>query len=238
MILKINEKKLAEMGAVLRGVVSLHNDSYLEPPFVFAGNIAPTHYLNIGAFSYTQGGAFVNCEIGRYCSFAEEIVIGATKHPTDWLSTAPFQYREDPWGWFSYGKSHQLTTKHKRIISSFDNSPKTIIGNDVWIGRKAIIMPGIKVGNGAIIGAGAVVTKDVPDYAVVAGVPAKIIKYRFPEIIINELLSIEWWRYGIWDLEGIDFSNIIEAIHSIKNIKDKVTPYSPQILDITSFRME
>ncbi|WP_066801867.1 CatB-related O-acetyltransferase [Moraxella oblonga] len=238
MILKINEKKLAEMGAVLRGVSNLHSQSYLEPPFVFAGNIAPTHYLSIGAFSYTQGGSFVNSEIGRYCSFAEEIVVGATKHPTDWLSTAPFQYREDPWGWFSYAKSHQLTTKYKRAILSFDNSPKTIIGNDVWIGRKAIIMPGIKVGNGAIIGAGAVVTKNVPDYAIVAGVPAKIIKYRFPEIIIDELLSIKWWQYGIWDLENIDFSNILEAIHNIKNMKNEITPYSPQALDITSFKTE
>lgn len=199
MLIKPNLEKLSQNGAVLRGVSVIDTNSQLEPPFVFAGNIAPLNYLSIGAFSYTQGGAFVNCQIGRYCSFAEEIVIGATKHPVDWLSTAPFQYREDPWGWFSYGVSKKFTDRSGRRVLTFDNSPKTIIGHDVWIGRKAIIMPGVKVGNGAIIGAGAVVTKDVPDYAIVAGVPAKIIKYRFPDLI-NYLYNGGNMAFGIFKI--------------------------------------
>jgi len=70
---------------------------------------------------------------------------------------------------------------------------KVIIENDVWIGANSVIMPGVKVGNGAIIGANAVVTKDVPDYAIVGGVPAKIIKYRFDEKTISSLLELKWW---------------------------------------------
>lgn len=181
---------------------------------------------------------FINCQIGRYCSFAEEIVIGATKHPVDWLSTAPFQYRQDPWGWFSCGVSKKFTDRSDRKILTFDNSPKTVIGHDVWIGRKAIIMPGVKVGNGAIVGAGAVVTKDVPDYAIVAGVPAKIIKYRFPDLIIQELLSVKWWQYGLWDLQNIDFENIFQAINEIKNMQLNIQPYTPGLLDVHLFEME
>ena len=71
---------------------------------------------------------------------------------------------------------------------------KVIIKNDVWIGANSVIMPNITIGNGAIIGAGAVVTKDVPDYAIVAGVPAKIIKYRFSQDIIDRLLILQWWN--------------------------------------------
>lgn len=121
---------------------------------------------------------------------------------------------------------------------TFDNSPKTVIGHDVWIGRKAIIMPGVKVGNGAIVGAGAVVTKDVPDYAIVAGVPAKIIKYRFPDLIIQELLSVKWWQYGLWDLQNIDFENIFQAINEIKNMQLNIQPYTPGLLDVHLFEME
>lgn len=165
-------------------------------------------------------------------------MIGATKHPVDWLSTAPFQYRQDPWGWFSYGVSKKLTDRSDRKVLTFDNSPKTVIGNDVWIGRKAIIMPGVKVGNGAIVGAGAVVTKDVPDYAIVAGVPERIIKFRFPDLIIRELLSVQWWQYGIWDLQDIDFSNILQAICEIKNMQFNIQPYTPDLLDMNLFKME
>jgi serine acetyltransferase len=70
---------------------------------------------------------------------------------------------------------------------------EVVIGNDVWVGAGAVILPGIKIGHGAIIGAGAVVTKDVPDYAIVTGVPAKILRYRFDEAIIDRLLKLQWW---------------------------------------------
>jgi virginiamycin A acetyltransferase len=94
----------------------------------------------------------------------------------------------------------------------------TIVGNDVWFGRECMILPGIKIGDGAVIAAGAVVVQDVPPYAVVGGNPAKIIKYRFSEEIIEELLKIQWWN---WDLDKIAkyhtflMGNDIEQLRSI-----------------------
>lgn len=138
----------------------------------------------IGRYTYTcYDDEIVNCEIGQFCSISDEVVIGGAEHPINWVSTSPvFQ-----------------NVKHsgpKRKFSEFDfeGIKKTVIGNDVWIGRRAIIKAGVTVGDGAVIGSGSVVTKDVPPYAIVGGVPAKILKYRFDEDTKKELIQGEWWN--------------------------------------------
>lgn len=138
----------------------------------------------IGRYTYTcYDDEIVNCEIGQFCSISDEVVIGGAEHPIAWVSTSPvFQ-----------------NVKHsgpKRKFSEFDfeGIKKTVIGNDVWIGRRAIIKAGVTVGDGVVIGSGSVVTKDIPPYAIVGGVPAKILKYRFGEETIKELLQSEWWN--------------------------------------------
>jgi acetyltransferase-like isoleucine patch superfamily enzyme len=120
-----------------------------------------------------------HCEIGKYCAISWDATINAVNHPLDSLTVNAFPYVPYVGGFVS-----ERTQNYKKVI----------IKNDVWIGANSVIMPGITIGNGAIIGAGAVVTKDVPDYAVVAGVPAKVIKYRFDEKTISKLLELEWWN--------------------------------------------
>ena len=99
------------------------------------------------------------------------------------VTTHPISY--DP----SFGMAKEYNKEARALVK------QSIIGNDVWIGTNAILFPGIKIGNGAIIGAGAVVNKDVPDYAIVAGIPAKIIRYRFDNEIIEGLNQIKWWEW-------------------------------------------
>ena len=122
-----------------------------------------------------------NCTIGKFCSIAPNVKAGFGIHPTQYISTSPVFYSENnPFGFC--------------IDKKFFKEYKSIqIGNDVWIGMNAIILDGVKIGNGSIIGAGAVVTKDVPDYAIVGGVPAKIIKYRFSQKKIEQLKKLQWW---------------------------------------------
>ncbi len=127
----------------------------------------------------------VNADVGRFCSIATDVNIGLAEHTIKFLSTSPI-FTE------SHNALRESWTKENIVIPT----KRTYIGNDVWIGFRALIKGGIRIGDGAIIGAGAVVTKDVPDYAIVAGVPAKIIRYRFNPDIIEHLKTLNWWNYN------------------------------------------
>jgi virginiamycin A acetyltransferase len=149
------------------------------------------HKIDIGMYSYggcfTQGCVPAETRIGRYCSFASEFTILNGNHPARFKSLHPFFYNPR----LGY-VTELLITRSKLLIE-----------NDVWVGHGAIILPSVtRIENGAIIGAGSVVTKNVPPYAVVAGNPAKIIKYRFDQETINELQKAQWWNKNIEDIEN------------------------------------
>jgi acetyltransferase-like isoleucine patch superfamily enzyme len=146
------------------------------------------HQIVIGMYSY---GCFnPNCinaytQIGRYCSFAEGVCIFNGNHPLNYQSLHPFFYNPK----LRYVKEEKIVRRHIEI------------GHDVWVGRNAIITPSVtNIGNGAVIGAGAVVTKDVPDFAVVVGNPARVIKYRFEPETIDAMNRSQWWLKDIEEL--------------------------------------
>ena len=163
---------------------------------------------SVGKCSYLGYDAeIVNCEIGAYCSIAGNVHIGGAEHPIDWVSTSPvFQ-----------DVKHSGPTKRfcKKKLPEYKT---TIIGNDVWIGYGAAIKQGVKVGDGAVIATGAVVTKDVAPYSIVGGCPAKHIKFRFSEDIINDLLAIKWWNLSDDELSSVAeyIDNPIEFIDKLK----------------------
>ena len=139
---------------------------------------------NIHAFTYISPCTeIVYANIGKFCSIGPECIIGLPSHSFNNISTSPI--------FTSKNNSTKYQWTHKNTYNEFK---QINICNDVWIGSRVIVMGGVKIGNGAIIGAGAIVTKDVPDYTVVAGIPAKIIKYRFSKEIIDLLLKIKWWN--------------------------------------------
>jgi virginiamycin A acetyltransferase len=126
--------------------------------------------------------------IGKYCSIAAEtrFIMNGGNHPTTWLTTYPFPI---------FGEGWELDPP-----PSWPVRGDTVVGNDVWIGYGATIMPGVRIGDGAIIAAAAVVTKDVPPYAIVGGNPGTTLRYRFDEGTIARLLQIRWWD---WDLAKV-----------------------------------
>ena len=163
-------------------------------------------YFGLGCFSYVA-----NSKIGRYCTFGARVSIGAFSHPTDWLSIHEFQYRDTA---NIYGSSIL-----PRGINIAPVSATTNIGNDVWVGDNASVKTGVKVGHGAIVGLGAVVVRDVPPYAIVGGNPARVLRYRFGENVVENLLALAWWELTMEELAGIDFCNIDEAISRVSEIR-------------------
>ena len=118
--------------------------------------------------------------------------------------------------------------RKERIKNSNGKKQTLIIGNDVWIGDGAKILQGVTVGDGAVIGAGAVVTKDVPAYAIVGGVPAEVIRFRFSKEHIDSLLDISWWNYKPNILEGINLLNIDECIKNLRERIENFEEYKPK----------
>lgn len=138
---------------------------------------------SIGDYSYTASNTKIHfTHIGRFCSIGWNVSIGGHEHPINRISSHGF----------SYQPIYNIAEKNTGKIST---RRTTYIGNDVWIGCNAYIKAGVRVGDGAVVGASAVVTKDVPSYAVVAGNPAQVIKYRFSDDIIKELDTIKWWDW-------------------------------------------
>lgn len=145
--------------------------------------------VEMARYSYVGTNTIVaDTKIGAFCSIGSSCSIGGGVHPIDRVSTSPV----------FYDLSNPL--REKKYISAdlrkAAKQPQTIIGNDVWIGENVFVSAGVNIGDGAVIGAHAVVTHDVPPYAIVAGVPAKILRYRFDEATIKELLASKWWEWS------------------------------------------
>ncbi|MDE1896037.1 MAG: CatB-related O-acetyltransferase [Rhodospirillales bacterium] len=159
-----------------------------------------------------------NLHIGRYCSIAEEVLIfPGGNHRSDWVTTYPFSHIN---GWEA---AHQIK-----------GHPSTrgdiIIGNDVWVGFGSLILSGVTIGDGAVIGARSVVTKSVPPYAIVAGNPAKIMRYRFSKRAVKRLLEMQWWN---WPHEKVEVATLKLLSRDVEGFLET---YSTQQPITTRFR--
>ena len=177
---------------------------------------------NMGAFSYTNSVLDHGVTIGRYCSIGKMLKIFGAEDFPDWISTSPQFYKKD------FNSLEDISS-----ISHIErNKNNVIIGNDVWIGDNVTLKQNIKIGNGAIIAANAVVTKDVPDFAIVGGVPAKLIRYRFSPEIFDKINQLQWWQFDIQDLKGLKADNPVEFLNDleIKINKGLLKKYIPSLI--------
>ena len=177
----------------------------------------------VGRYSYIgQGTVFGDVRIGRYCSIASGFTIIYGNHPLNHLTTHPFTYSNEIFG--SHEEYRNIDFKMARPEP--EPIEPLLIGNDVWIGHRAIILGKARsIGNGAVIGAGAVVTHDVPPYAVVGGNPARIIKYRFDEETICALEALKWWDLPLSQIRHLDFSDIHACVNELTRMRTGSKPH-------------
>ena len=168
-------KNVVKDPAITVGDFTIYND-FVNDPRCFEKNNVLYHYpVNHDRLA-----------IGKYCSIAcgVRFLFNSANHALKSLSTYAFPIFYEEWG-LDVGN----------VAEAWDNKGDIVVGNDVWIGYEAVVMAGVTIGDGAIIGSRAVVTRDVPPYAIVGGVPAKLIRYRFTEKTIERLLAIKWWDW-------------------------------------------
>lgn len=183
-------------------------------PYRAAGTSKGTTY---GAYSYAQKSAAIfNTDIGNFCSIGHCAVIGPFEHPLDNLSTHPFTF-----GGTKMFMNDDFYPSIKGYEPTGRERVRTLIGSDVWIGANAVVLRGARIGHGAVVAAGAVVKGDVPPYAIVGGVPAKIIRYRFAPEVIERLLSSAWWEFALerskfGDISYSDISGTLDRIEFLK----------------------
>lgn len=195
-------------------------ETMIEAPATIRKGLYGIDFL--GGFSYL-GGRETHlrniASIGRFCSIASNVVSGQPEHPTDFLSAHPlFQ------GGFRWPQAKPLHRGNAAMVEKsrleLDDRMqkrfgKIAIGNDVWIGEGVFIRRGVTIGDGAVVAARSVVMKDVEPYAIVGGSPARLIRHRFNPDVIEELLRLSWWNYGVSALADADFTDIRQAIATI-----------------------
>ena len=173
-------------------------------------NVVAGRYLGMNRDSYIARSA-----IGNYCTIGARAAINPYNHPHEWLSVHEFQYHQMAFDFVpEYRRLERLSH------SCAPGSQMTVsVGNDVWMGHNVNVLGGVNIGDGAVLAAGAVVTHDVAPYAIVGGVPAKIIRFRFSKEITARLLAVKWWDLPLEKLSGLPFHDVEACLGRLEAIR-------------------
>ncbi|MGH6742704.1 MAG: CatB-related O-acetyltransferase [Bradyrhizobium sp.] len=164
--------------------------------------------------SLNQDSFVIRACVGAFCAIGARTAVNPFNHPIDWFSIHEFQYHPSAYAWIPEYNTIE------RFLRTADAFAPVSVGNDVWIGNNVNII-GARIGDGAVVAAGSVVTKDVPPYAVVAGVPATIKRYRFSDKTIERFLASKWWELELEELNGLPFCEPERCLDMLEEIRQK-----------------
>ncbi|WP_269520979.1 CatB-related O-acetyltransferase [Alteromonas sp. BMJM2] len=218
--------------------LTFYNPIEIEPyaaiygsPYVGGKGTMPTSGLcTIGFNSYSHSPLPEKMKVGRYCSIGEGLKVLDSQHPVNQLSSSHFTWKPQSVFVDAYFKDNELDSLEKPTFDVNGIKPFPVLKNDVWVGQNVTLSTGITIGNGAIVAANSVVTKSVPDYAIVGGNPAKIIKYRFSDYQREELLKTEWWKYDLKGFAHLDTKSVFHFLRQWKEAAGTLSEYTPEKL--------
>lgn len=176
----------------------------------------PGAFMPLGAYSYSRSHFGHVARIGRYCSIGAGVQVMGDAHPTGWVSSSPVFYRRR--------RAAQWESAREDFPEFRALGPPVEIGEDVWIGDEVLLAHGVRLGTGCIVAARSVVTRDVPPYAIVGGTPARVIRSRFPDALVERLLASRWWDWPVATWDAIDPRRVEALLDHAASLPGRVPP--------------
>lgn len=213
-------------------VLQTSDQARIEPYVTLAGG---NSLFSAGSFSSIASGLPVNCVVGRYTSIGTGVRLLGYRHPIEAVSTSsaffnPFREFVNAYLDDQESLSGERPTS-VAVPTPQPHSKPLRIGNDVWIGSGVTFKGGLHIGDGAVVGAESVVLHDVPAYAIIAGNPARLIRYRFGESTRSRLVQAQWWNYELADLYRLRVANPVEFLDEFEATQPRLREYRPDALD-------
>jgi acetyltransferase-like isoleucine patch superfamily enzyme len=205
-----------------------NSNKFLLAPFAevllseIAGFFTVGHYSTINRSSVGKYGGLgvssyiADTIIGNYCSIGSRVSIGGYEHPTNWFSTGSWQWGQGLQRWDLQKSSIEELKRNERPENS-----KVIINDDCWVGNNVVVLSGVEIGKGCVIGAGSIVTKSLPPYSICVGNPAKVINFRFDDLVVQKLSKLDWCQFSPDELKDINFQNIEVALSQVLELVNR-----------------